>query len=192
MVTNKASGSTRPYDKDPGFCFIGSSTLFSLIENTGFIKPFDRELISCNGVDLRLANEYCQLNPINKVYDTHKKNPANFYYSKEKSSELLVNPNDRFLVCTIERFKMPKNLIGFVGLRSSYCRLGLQMPVGFIDPGFVGQLTMEIIGGVFPILLHARDKVFHAVFAKVKDASENAYHGKYQNQKGVIPPIFPE
>jgi dCTP deaminase len=66
------------------------------------------------------------------------------------------------------------------------------MPIGFIDPGFVGQLTMEIIGGSFPILLHSGDRIFHVVFAMMKQITKNAYTGKYQNQKGVALPIFPE
>jgi len=192
MAETRSSSSKQSSGKNLSFSIIDNSTLLSLIENTGLVEPFERELISCSGVDLRLANEYCLLKHVNRVYDTHRRNPPSLYYSKDKKSELLVNPNDRFLVCTIERLKMPRNLMGFVGLRSSYSRLGLQMPVGFIDPGFVGQLTMEISGGAFPVLLHSGDRVFHVVFATMKETAENAYNGKYQNQKGVTLPIFPE
>jgi len=192
MVETKSSRLKQSSGKNLSFCVLSNSALRSLIENNDLIEPSEPEMISCSGVDLRLADEYCLLRRLNKVFDTHRRNSPRFYYSKSKNSELLINPNDRFLVCTIERFNIPRDLMGFVGLRSSYSRLGLQMPLGFIDPGFVGQLTMEISGGAFPVLLHSGDRVFHVVFATLKEATETTYNGKYQNQKGVTLPIFPE
>ena len=192
MVETKSPKLRQSSSKKFGLCVVSNSTLHSLIENNNLIEPSRPEMISCSGVDLRLGDEYYLLRSLNKVFDTHKKNSPRFYYRKSKNSELLINSNDRYLVCTIERINMPKDLIGLVGLRSSYSRLGLQMPLGFIDPGFVGQLTMEISGGTFPVLLHSGDRVFHVIFAALKEASETAYNGRYQNQKGVTLPIFPE
>ena len=85
---------------------------------------------------------------------------------------------------------MPNNMIGIVGLRSSYSRLGLQMPLGFIDPGFIGQLTLEISGGSFPVLLYEGDRIFRVMFVMLNRASTKTYKGKYQNQEGVTLPIF--
>lgn len=172
------------------FNVLDSSTLLSLIKTNELVKPFEPELVSCNGLDLRLANEFIRLKHTKKVFDTHKKNSPALYFHREKKSDLLVNPNEKLLVCTIEQLRMPNNMVGMVGLRSSYSRLGLQMPLGFIDPGFIGQLTLEISGGSFPVLLHAGDRIFHVMFAMLNRASANTYRGKYQNQKGVTLPIF--
>ena len=174
----------------PKFNVLDSSTLLSLIKSKKLVKPFKPELVSCNGVDLRLAKECIRLKHTKKVLDTHEKNLQAFYFPREKKANLLVNPNEKLLVCTIEQLRMPNNMVGLVGLRSSYSRLGLQMPLGFIDPGFIGQLTLEISGGSFPILLHAGDRMFHVMLAMLNRASANTYHGKYQNQKGVTLPIF--
>lgn len=173
-----------------GFNVLDSSTLLSLIKTDELVKPFDPELVSCSGLDLRLADEFIRLKQTRKVFDTHKKNSPELYFLREKKSDLLVNPNEKLLVCTIEQLRMPNNMIGIVGLRSSYSRLGLQMPLGFIDPGFIGQLTLEISGGSFPVLLYEGDRIFRVMFVMLNRASTKTYKGKYQNQEGVTLPIF--
>jgi dCTP deaminase len=172
------------------FNILGYSSLLSLIETKTIVDPFDPELLSINGLDLRLANEYVRLKNARTIFDTHRKNLLRQFFSTEKSSSILIKPHDQVLTCTIERFRMPSNIIGLVGLRSTYSRLGLHMPLGFVDPGFVGQLTLEVSGGSFPILLHEGEKVFRIMFASLNQ--NETYNGKYQNQKGVVLPIFGE
>jgi dCTP deaminase len=182
--------SPKLFKNETKFNVLDSSTLLSLIKTKGIVEPLEPELLSCNGLDLRLANDYVRLRKTGKIFDTHGKNSLDRYFLAEKNPNLLIGPNEKVLVCTIERLRMPKNVMGLVGLRSTYSRLGLQMPLGFIDPGFVGQLTLEISGGSFPVLLHLGDRVFHVVVALLNGPSERSYDGKYQNQKGVTLPIF--
>lgn len=187
------TGSLRSKQSSSGkhsLCVLNDSTILSLIRDKDLIKPFEPELISCDGVDLQLANEYYLIKCADKVFDTHSRNSPRAYYHKSKNSNLLINPSERFLVCSIEEFNMPNDIVGIVGLRSSYSRLGLQMPTGFISPGFIGQLTLEISGGSFPIRLYAGDRMFQVIFASLNRPSERPYNGKYQNQIGATLPIF--
>ncbi len=57
-----------------------------------------------------------------------------------------------------------------------------------IDGGFEGQLTIELIGGPFPVKLYAGERFIHVVFAKLTSPVEKPYTGKYQGQKGVTLP----
>lgn len=57
-----------------------------------------------------------------------------------------------------------------------------------IDGGFEGQLTVELIGGPFPVKLYAGERFIHVVFAKLTSPVEKPYMGKYQGQKGVTLP----
>jgi dCTP deaminase len=58
----------------------------------------------------------------------------------------LLEPGDFLLACTVERVTLPWNLAARVEGKSSLGRLGLAIHVtaGFIDPGFSGQITLEI------------------------------------------------
>jgi dCTP deaminase len=171
---------------------LGNEMILNMIKKNNLIEPFFQNNVSCNGIDLRLAGDYYSLLRAKKTFDTHKKNLLRLYYHRHKTQNVLIRPDSRLLVSSVERLRMPDNLIGFVGLRSSYARLGLQMPSGFVDPGFVGQLTFEISGGNFPVLLHVGDRVFHATFGILDRSSRTGYRGKYQHQRSVTLPIFPE
>ncbi|THA72542.1 dCTP deaminase [Streptomyces sp. A0642] len=58
----------------------------------------------------------------------------------------LMQPGDFVLASTVERIALPDDLAGRVEGKSSLGRLGLAVHVtaGFIDPGFAGQITLEI------------------------------------------------
>lgn len=172
--------------------FLGQSEILSLIRSGSLrIDPFKQELLSCNKIDLRITDELIRLKRTTENFDMKIRNDYALFFDHEKNSEFIIHPNERVLMSTIESIQMPTNLIGIVGLRSSFSRLGLQANLGFVDPGFNGQLTLEVCGSSFPICLHAEDRVFHMVFAKIKPTAGRTYEGKYQNQKGPTLPKFP-
>ena len=59
-----------------------------------------------------------------------------------------------------------------------------------IDGGFEGQLTIELVGGSFPVKLYAGERFIHVVFAKLTSPVEKPYAGKYQGQRGIMLPKF--
>lgn len=155
------------------------------------IRPFEKDAITCKGVDLRLGNEIARINHAKLVFDSRRKNELSIFFTKEVGSEFIIKKQETVLFHTFEWLELPADLIGIVGLRSSYTRLGLHISPGFVDPGFKGQLTVEVTGSSFPIKVYTRDKLFHIIFIKLSSLCTNAYGGKYQNQKGVTLPIFP-
>ena len=171
---------------------LGHSDLIKYIEEQRLrISPFQRENIVCNGIDLRLGPELQRLKTTQKTFDTRKKNDFSLYYEKEKGTDFVIGPHEKVLLCTLEELTLPEDIIGIVGLRSTYSRLGLNMPLGFIESGFRGQLTLEVTGGSFPLKVYSNDRIFHVVFIIVSSSSKTIYKGKYQNQKGVTLPILP-
>lgn len=58
----------------------------------------------------------------------------------------LLQPNEFVLCSTLEYVEFPANLVGRVEGRSSIGRLGVMAHItaGFIDPGFCGNITLEI------------------------------------------------
>jgi len=155
------------------------------------VSPFEEDAISCKGIDLRLGSEMARINHTEVVFDSRKQNDLSTFYTKEVASEFIIKEQETVLFHTLERLALPADIMGMIGLRSSYSRLGLHVSLGFVDPGFEGQLTVEVSGSSFPIKVYTGDKLFHIVFMKLNSLCTNGYKGKYQNQRGVTLPIFP-
>ena len=153
------------------------------------IKPFALKHLHGIGIDLRIFNKIFRLQRKDTALDTHSLHDLRQYYNEETAKSFVINPGEHILASTIEEIELPADLTGLVLLRSTYARLGLLLSVGLVSPGFRGQLTLEIIGGTFPVRICAGDAVFCITFLKL--ASEtNRYEGKYQGQKGPTMPIL--
>lgn len=88
------------------------------------------------------------------------------------------------LLSTVESIEVPAQHIGEIGVRSTWARLGLISPLTKADPGFRGQLTLEVFNaGANAILLQPDDKILniHYVYAP----NEPMYNGRYQDQVGL-------
>ncbi|BAJ51455.1 dCTP deaminase [Candidatus Caldarchaeum subterraneum] len=153
------------------------------------IEPFSEDVVRENGLDLRIGRQIARFNKNSKVFDTKKSDAANFY-TIEEAEEFVINPHEHVLLHTLEYLALPKDLMGFVNLRSSYARIGLTIPPTIIDANFEGELTIELVGGDFPVKLYSGDRFLHVVFARLSSIVEKPYTGKYQGQRGVRLPSF--
>ena len=154
------------------------------------ITPFDDEIVRENGVDLRIGDEVAIL--LNNPEPLDPDNILNYdlreYYKIIKVDRgFVLQPYMKVLISTLEYISMPNDLAGFVELRSTFARLGLSIPPTIIDAGFKGQLTLEVHGGAFPVLLKKGMRFAHVVFMKLFSRTD-PYKGKYQGQKGVTLP----
>lgn len=98
-------------------------------------------------------------------------------------TQWLLAPGEFRLASTIERFKMPKDILGEVKDKSSWARRGIAVQNTVIEPGWEGYLTLELTNHSQQyILIEAgmpiAQVVFHFVFGDV-----TPYDGKYQNQE---------
>ncbi|RUM48037.1 MAG: dCTP deaminase [Hyperthermus sp.] len=155
------------------------------------IEPIHNDTIRENGVDLRLGNDFCRFNQQAPVLDTRKTFDKKQYYLCETVSErkgFRINPYEHVLATTLETLCLPDDLVGLVNVRSTYARLGLFVPPTVIDAGFCGQVTIEIIGSAYPIIVYPGQRFLHVVFIKTTSPVANPYKGRYQHQKGVTPP----
>ena len=164
-----------------------------LKEKRLIIKPFNKEIIRENGVDLRLADEVGYHNPMlgeDFVVDPSKKEDIENEYIVEKNKkEIILQPKQQVLLSTIEYLKMPDNLIGFVELRSTWARHGLIMPPTIIDAGFEGTITLEVYNAsIYKIKLKPKLRFAHIIFAVTMNRVKNTYKGSYSGQKGVFKP----
>lgn len=153
------------------------------------IEPFDEEIVRENGVDLRIGSEVAVLlnNPEPMDPEKLKKVDLTNYYKVFKTESFILQPYMKVLVTTLEYIKMPVNVAALVAVRSTFARLGVSIPPTLIDAGFEGEVTIEIHGGAFPVVLRKGTRFAHIAFFKV-EGEPIPYKGKYQRQRGVTLP----
>lgn len=154
------------------------------------VKPFEKDIIRENGIDLRLSDEIAKHNPDRDrsiiIDPSNEETMKDEYILEKKQSEMVVPPMCQVLLSTHELVGLPDNLMGFVELRSTWARHGLFMPPTIIDAGFEGNITLEVFNSsIFPILLRPKVRFAHVIFATTLNRVRNAYKGAYLNQKGI-------
>lgn len=126
--------------------------------------------------DLILLPKFAKTVVLGDRIDYHK-----IYYSAEKP--FILQPRGFVLAATNEYFNFSKSTCGFVQGRSSIGRIGLTVQnAGFIDPGFYGTITLELVNeSRNPIALIPDYRIAQVVFMDVRD-NQLAYTGKYNGQ----------
>lgn len=97
-----------------------------------------------------------------------------------------------FLASSIERFKMPRHIAGFVHDKSSWARRGVAVQNTVIEPGWRGFLTIELTNHTEgAITIERGSPIAQIVFQTLDEPTESPYNGKYQDQeRGPQPVIF--
>jgi dCTP deaminase len=146
-------------------------------------------------IDLRLGNEF-------RVFKTPHIpfiDPGDTTVAREYTEEMYVKDGDAFIMhpgefalgTTLERVKIPHDLVARVEGRSSFGRLAIVVhaTAGFIDPGFEGKITLELSNlGKVPVALRPRTRVSQIVIHQLLSPAEKPYGtargSKYQGQMG--------
>jgi dCTP deaminase len=106
---------------------------------------------------------------------------------------ILLNPGVMMLASSNEILMIPNNLMARFEGKSSLGRIGLMVHVtaGYVDPGFNGQLTVEMYNvSPYPIYLRTGTKIGQLSFHTMDYPVEVPYgdaQNHYQNQMGVTP-----
>ncbi|MDD2907370.1 MAG: dCTP deaminase [Candidatus Gracilibacteria bacterium] len=110
----------------------------------------------------------------------------------EDGDKFVLHPGDFVLGVTMEKIKIPYDLVARCEGRSSLGRLGLiiHSTAGFIDPGFEGTITLEMTNiNELPIALYVGMRIGQFAFETIDGVVENTYDkrkgSKYMNQ--VLP-----
>lgn len=100
---------------------------------------------------------------------------------------IVIQPGDAILATTIEVVHIPDDAAASIYLKSSMARQGLDHALaGWIDPGFNGQITLELHAHR-PIVLRRGQRVIQMVVWSLNAPAAKAYQGRYQNQVGPTP-----
>ena len=148
------------------------------------IDPLDTGCIQPASVDLKLGKEFVIIKHWGADILDFNSQPK---YQSVEADEFLVPSHSFVLATTVEKLRLPHDLTAFVEGRSSVGRMGLFIQnAGWVDPGFEGQLTLELYNAnSLPIRLHSGRRICQIVFCKMDQKTKRPYKGKYQGQIGT-------
>jgi dCTP deaminase len=112
-------------------------------------------------------------------------NPAG--YDLRSSSEVVIKPKQYELVATLETVELGLKTTASLHIRSSLAREGIIGSFAVVDPGFRGQLTLNLHNvGEKEITISEGEPMVQIVFHKLGSQARKGYSGLYQNSRGIV------
>ena len=161
------------------------------------IDPLGEGCIQPSSVDLHVDRYF-------RVFRNHNLRAIDVKEDQEELTELvaiseddvlMLHPGEFVLGSTVERVRLPNDLVGRLEGKSSLGRLGLLIhsTAGFVDAGWDGHLTLELSNVAnLPITLYPGMKIGQISFLKMATPAAIPYGSavlgsKYQHQRGPTP-----
>jgi dCTP deaminase len=160
------------------------------------IDPYDSALLQPSSVDVR----------VDRYFRVFRNNLYPFIDVKQAQEDLtelvevdgepfILHPGEFVLGSTLERVRLPEDIVGRLDGKSSLGRLGLLIhsTAGFIDPGWDGHVTLELSNVAnLPITIYPEMKIGQLSFVQMTEPAESPYGSgelgsKYQGQQGPTP-----
>jgi dCTP deaminase len=165
-----------------------------LCEKGGMIDPYVPELVSVVegkkvisygqssfGYDIRAGEEWYIMDDSELMVKV-----------VSKDSPILIPPRSFALTHSVERFKIPKDVIGVAVGKSTYARAGLIVNITPLEPGWEGWLTVEVINpSPHYLKVYPYEGIAQILFFRGRTPKE-VYDSnrKYQNQERKV--VFPK
>lgn len=155
---------------------------------------FDKQLQPAS-IDVRLSGSF-QVIPSGtggKEWIVNPFQDSSTLFTPRYGDVLILGPGEFALGSTIEHVRLPADVVARVEGKSSLARLGIAVHVtaGFIDPGFSGQVTLELANlSPYSIKLTAGMQIAQLSFEWMDLPAEFPYghqklNSKYQHQRGA-------
>src|SRR6266550_1733204 len=141
------------------------------------IDPYDESLVQPSSVDVRVDRYF-------RVFRNSRYPYINVKEAQEDLTELveidgdqpfILHPGEFVLGSTLERVRLPDDLVARLEGKSSLGRLGLLIhsTAGYVDPGWDGYLTLELSNGAnLPVTIYPEMKIGHISFVQLSEPAE--------------------
>jgi dCTP deaminase len=161
------------------------------------IDPYDESLLQPSSVDVRVDRYFRVFHNSRYGFIDVKEPQDDLTELVEMTDEtpFILHPGEFVLGSTLERLRLPDDLVARLEGKSSLGRLGLLIhsTAGFIDPGWDGHVTLELSNVAnLPITIYHGMKIGQLSFVRLTEPAEAPYGtgglgSKYQGQKGPTP-----
>lgn len=156
------------------------------------VEPFEAANVQPSSLDVRLDGPLTEMDTTAAPYIIPTVIPPNLMRARYSR---IVYPGDFVLGSTREVVSLPSDIAAQFEGKSSLARIGLSVhqTAGFIDPGFSGQITLEIKNvGDLGIVLEAGMLIGQILFHKMAAPVDIPYGSlgagsHYQGQRGPTP-----
>lgn len=113
-------------------------------------------------------------------------------YDARIAHDLRLYRGQASLAHTIEDFNIPHNVVGYVVDKSTFARRFVSAMNTLIDPGFRGNLTLELANvGAQMVEIKAGSPICQIAFHWLDEPTDRPYRGKYYDQtKGAHGPRY--
>jgi len=159
------------------------------------IDPYENVLLQPSSVDVRVDRLFRVFRNSRYPYIDVKEPMEDLTELVEVSDEdqpFILHPGEFVLGSTLERIRLPDDLVARLEGKSSLGRLGLLIhsTAGFIDPGWDGHVTLELSNVAnLPITIYVGMRIGQLSFVQLTEPAENPYGtaaigSKYQGQAG--------
>ena len=158
------------------------------------IDPYDEALLQPSSVDVRVDRLF-------RVFHNNRYPYIDVKQPQDELTELVevaddqpfvLHPGEFVLGSTLERIRLPDDLVARLEGKSSLGRLGLLIhsTAGFIDPGWDGHVTLELSNvAKLPITIYYAMKIGQISFMQMTEPAATPYGAdglgsKYKGQRG--------
>jgi dCTP deaminase len=161
------------------------------------IDPYDASLLQPSSIDVRVDRFFRVFHNARYPYIDVKEPQDDLteLVEMDGDSPFILHPGEFVLASTLERIRLPDDLVARLEGKSSLGRLGLLIhsTAGFIDPGWDGHVTLELSNVAnLPITIYYGMTIGQLSFVQLSEPAEQPYGSgelgsKYQGQKGPTP-----
>ncbi len=161
------------------------------------IDPFQAEAVQPSSVDLHLDRRFRVFaNSRHPYIDVREAQPdLTELVEIDADAPFILHPGEFVLGSTLERVRLPDDLVARLEGKSSLGRLGLLIhsTAGYVDPGWDGNLTLELSNVAnLPITLWPGMKIGQLCMFRLTSPAEHpygsaVYGSRYQDQRGPTP-----
>jgi dCTP deaminase len=143
------------------------------------------------GYDIRVSNVFRVFTNVNgAVVDPKAFDPKGMVEIQD--DVCLIPPNTFALAVSVERFRIPRNVLTLCVGKSTYARCGIIVNVTPFEPGWEGQAVLEISNTTpLPAKIYANEGLAQVIFFESDTPCRVSYadrDGKYQGQSGMTLP----
>ena len=162
--------------------------------------PYDASLIQPSSVDVRVDRRFRVFHNARYPYIDVRQpmDDLTELVTVDGDEPFILHPGEFVLGQTLERVRLPNDLVGRLEGKSSLGRMGLLIhsTAGFVDAGFEGNLTLELSNVAnLPITVYHGMPIGQISFMRMDTAVERPYGSdeagsKYQGQAEPTPSRF--
>lgn len=158
------------------------------------IDPFDESCVQPSSVDLHVDSSFRVFRNSRYPFIDVKREMRDLTEVVEVDGDdpFILHPGEFVLGSTLERVRLPEDLVARLEGKSSLGRLGLLIhsTAGYVDPGWDGYLTLELSNVAnLPITIYPGMKIGQISFFRLTTPADRPYGSKetgskYQGQRG--------